>query len=73
MNELISIKNQSGKESVSARELYEFLGFDSGNWTRWAKQNIEDNPFAESGEDYMGFLTMRNGNGTKDFALTMEK
>lgn len=72
MQELIKIQNKGGKETVNARELYEFLGFDSGNWTRWAKQNIEENPFAQENDDFRGFLTMRNGNETKDFALTID-
>lgn len=72
MNELIKIQNQNGKETVNARELYEFLGFDKSHYSRWTKQNIEENPFAESGEDYQGFATMANGNETKDFALTID-
>ena len=72
MNELIKITEQNGKKAVSARELYEFLGYDLSNWKRWYTKNIEKNEFATENEDWVGFVTMTNGNETQDFALSIK-
>lgn len=72
MNELIKVTEKDGKKLVSARELYEFLGFDKSQWSRWYKKNIENMPFAVEFEDWQGFDTMSNGNKTKDFAITVD-
>lgn len=50
MNELIKVNNE-GK--VTARELYRFLGLRDGDFSRWIKNNIESNNFAEEGHDYL--------------------
>lgn len=75
MNELIRITERNGKKAVSARELYEFLGYDLSNWKRWYNKNIIDNQFATENEDYIGFViktsSERNGNETQDFALSI--
>lgn len=73
MEDLIAIKkSKSGKDVVSARELYETLGLDKSNWARWSKQNIVDNIFAVEKEDYIGLVIKTNGNETLDFALTLD-
>ena len=36
---------------TTARKLYEFLEMDSKNYSRWLKNNITENQFAEEGED----------------------
>lgn len=59
-------------QSVSARELYLGLGLDKSNWTRWSKQNIEDNEFFAENVDWSGFVIMTNGNETKDYAISLE-
>ena len=59
-------------ETVSARELYEALGLDKSNWSRWTKQNIVNNPFAVVNNDYVGFVIMTNGNETTDYALVID-
>ena len=46
MEELIKITEYNGKKAVSARELYEKLGFASQHWASWYKKNITSNPFA---------------------------
>ena len=69
MNELIEI---SDRQTVSARTLYEKLGFDKSHWNRWSKQNIEENQFAIQGQDYEGFAIMANGNLTQDFQLSID-
>lgn len=74
--ELIKVAtNAEGKQVVSARELYEYLGYDKSQWARWYKKNIEENAFAIEKEDWEGFDTMsssNNGSMTKDFALTLD-
>ncbi|MFG6394332.1 MAG: antA/AntB antirepressor family protein [Lachnospiraceae bacterium] len=40
---------------TTARKLYEFLELAKGQFSRWAKTNITENPFAENGVDYEGF------------------
>jgi anti-repressor protein len=70
--ELIKIKEEGGKQLVSAKEMYVSLGLDTNNWSRWAKQNILDNPFAIENEDFTTLLIKRNGNETKDFAITLD-
>lgn len=72
MKELIKITEQNGNQAVSARELYDFLGFDSKNWSRWYQKNIESNEFALENTDYQTLFIMKNGNETKDFALTID-
>ena len=72
MKSLISIHDNEGKKVVSARELYEYLGYDLKNWKRWYSKNIERNEFLEENVDYQTFVIMRNGNATKDFELTIK-
>ena len=76
MNELIKLQSQTINgntiETVSARELYDALGLDKSNWSRWAKQNIVNNPFAVENNDYVGFVIMTNGNETTDYALVID-
>lgn len=59
---------------VSAKNLYEFLGLDNSNYSRWCKQNILDNVFAVKGEDYVFFVIndekSERGRPTKDYKLT---
>jgi len=69
MNELIKITEQYGKQLVSARELYDSLGFDSSNWKRWYEKNIISNEFAIKNEDYTELVIKTR---TKDFALTLD-
>lgn len=55
---------------TTARKLYEFLGLAKGQFSRWAKTNIIENPFAESGVDYEGFDIDVEGNKTVDYRLS---
>jgi phage anti-repressor protein/phage antirepressor YoqD-like protein len=76
MNDLITITKQTINNeeisSVSARELYIYLGLDISHWKRWYNKNISSNDFAVEGQDYQGFVIMTNGNETKDFSLTLD-
>ena len=69
MNELIKI-DTAGK--ITARDLYEFLQLAPSQFSRWAKTNIEDNPFYAEGTDWWGFDIVSNGNGTMDYRLTID-
>ena len=35
MNELVKVTESNGKQAVSARELYEKLGFNTAHWAKW--------------------------------------
>lgn len=73
MQELIKVTtNANGSQVVSARELYEFLGYEKGQFSRWAKSKIQKNEFAIEKEDWIGFDIVVEGNETKDFALTLD-
>jgi phage anti-repressor protein len=76
MQELVKVvTDANGKQVVSARELYDVLGYDKSQWARWYKKNIEDNAFAIEKEDWEGFDTVsssNNGSMTKDFAITLD-
>lgn len=69
MNELIKITETNGKKAVSARELYNKLGFHSAHWAKWYKKNIVNNQFAIENEDYTQLtLSVRSS----DFALSVD-
>ena len=73
MEQLIKVQaNENGQQVVSAREFYDYLGYDKSQWSRWYRKNILDNEFAIENADYQGFDTMSNGNETKDFAITVD-
>ena len=70
--ELIKITERNGKNVVSAKELYDFLGYDRSQWSRWYQTNILNNEYAEANVDYEAFDTVSNGNHTKEFAITID-
>jgi len=73
MQELIKVATDAdGKQVVSARELYDFLGLNKAAFARWAKKNIEENSFAKESEDWEGFNIVLNGNESKDYALSLD-
>jgi len=69
MNELIRITEKDGKKAVSARELYDRLGFASQHWAKWYEKNITKNSFAVEGDD---FAQLPLSGRTKDFALSID-
>ena len=69
MEELIKITEYNGKKAVSARELYEKLGFASQHWASWYNKNITSNPFAVQNED---FVQLPLSGRTQDFALSID-
>lgn len=72
LNELIPIQENNGKKAVSARALYEFLGYNKAVWKRWYEKNILNNAYAEESVDWGGFNIELNGNETMDFALSIK-
>lgn len=59
---------------TTARKLYEWLELDPGNYSRWAKVNILENPFAEEGIEYSSFKSKikKTGAGrpSNDYRIT---
>lgn len=87
MNNLVKIQtNADGKKAVSAREMYLGLGLNPTVWQRWANKNIEKNPFAIEGKDWVSFTFLasdntgvhstlsrvKRGNKAKDYILTLD-
>ena len=70
--ELIKITEQNGKKAVSAKELYEFLGYNKAHWAKWYRKNIEENEFSIENEDFQTLTLSVNGNETRDFALSID-
>lgn len=56
---------------TTAKKLYEFLELNPGNYARWCKSSITDNPFAEEGKDYYSSSVKSEGKGNfaDDFKL----
>ena len=66
MNEIMSIVTQTPIEialgidengMTTARKLFLFLGMSKNNYSRWFRNNLTDNEFAEENVDYFPFLT----------------
>ena len=83
MNDIIENKMQTPIEialgidengMTTARKLYEFLGMDSRNYSRWVRNNISENEFAEENVDYWVFVIKEEnplgGRPTTDYRLT---
>jgi phage anti-repressor protein len=69
MNELIPIQDFNGKKAVSARELYEYLGFANQHWSKWYNKNILNNQFAIQNEDY---AQLPLSGRSVDFVITLD-
>lgn len=57
---------------TTARALYDFLALAQGQFSRWAKKNIENNEFYEENRDWWGFDIVSNGNKCRDYRLTTD-
>lgn len=71
MQELIRITKTEKGTAVSARELYDFLGYASQHWAKWYKKNIVNDIFFQENKDYTQ-LPLSGSNKTVDFAITIE-
>ena len=45
---------------TTTKKLYEFLGMDLKNYSRWLRSNITENEFAEENVDYWVFVKNEN-------------
>lgn len=71
--ELISINKIDGIDFVgSLRNLYENVGMDLSNWSRWLKRNVEENTFFSVNQDYQLFVTKTNGRDYTDCSCTLD-
>lgn len=71
MQELIKIKNENGKQLVSARELHEFLGVKS-KYSDWIKNRIKKYDFEEKQDFITVSKILENGGREYDHAITVE-
>ena len=59
---------------TTAKKLYEFLGMDLKNYSRWIRNNITENQFAEENVDYWVFVVQEEnpsgGRPTQDYKLS---
>lgn len=76
MKELIKVKEDNGKQLVSARELYLGLGLNVANWKRWYETSIENNEFFKENVDWISIRhndeNSKGGRPTKDFIITLD-
>ena len=73
MQELIKVTEKENVQFVSSlKEIYLGAEMDRSNWSRWIVKNIEENNFFMENIDYQAFVTMTNGNETKDYSCTLE-
>lgn len=74
MSELIKITTKDGKQFVSAKELYDGLGLNRSEWSRWYKANIEKNNFFKENVDWTRFVITpkRGGKPITDFTISIE-
>lgn len=70
MNDLIIIKSENGKQTVSAKELYLGLGLSKDQWSRWYPTNIVCNDFFKCDIDWVRHNV--ESKGTTDFEITVE-
>lgn len=71
-NELINVREENGKQLVSARELYKGLGLARTKWTIWSNKNIRENEFFLEDKDWTEVSLEVTGNETIDFAITLD-
>lgn len=71
MNQLIKINQTENGTAVSARELYDFLGFATQHWAKWYKKNIINDIFFDNDKDYVQ-LPLSGSNKSVDFAISIE-
>ena len=48
---------------TTAKKLYEWLELDATQYSRWVRQNITDNPYAEEGKDFSTLMSKTSGKG----------
>lgn len=73
MNNLEMLFNDE-QTAVDCKLLYQNLGLNKSNWSKWIKNNVINNDFFEEGRDYTRFVLGTNGGGkeTINFWITIE-
>lgn len=69
MRKVTITTNSLGEEVVSARHLYERLGYAPQHYSNWCKQNIVKNVFAIDGIDY---IQLPLSGRTVDYAIKLD-
>lgn len=59
-----------GRQAVQCSQLYNALGLNPDNYTRWIRKNILNNVFAETGTDYLPLSPLKDGIRNKNTTLT---
>ena len=59
-----------GRQAVQCSQLYNALGLNPDNYTRWIRKNILNNVFAEIGTDYLPLSPLKDGIRNKNTTLT---
>ena len=59
-----------GRQAVQCSQLYNTLGLNPDNYTRWIRKNILNNVFAEIGMDYLPLSPLKDGIRNKNTTLT---
>ena len=82
MNKLITIKNENGKQLVSAKELYLGLGLSKTEWSRWYSTNLINNDYFKVNVDWIARHNvdgirgndenLKGGRPTIDFLISTE-
>lgn len=75
METMPEIFKHKDTDVVSARDLYDHLGFSPTQWKRWYKKNIVGNGFFDEGIDYIVIDNMSKtfiGRPYEDFAITID-
>ncbi|QYS88019.1 antA/AntB antirepressor family protein [Flavobacterium davisii] len=68
--------DNEGKQSIDARKLYISIGYSKPHFSRWAKQNIEENAFLFENVDWCKVETLTiqgEGNTEKGIDKFQEK
>lgn len=74
-SKVIRVREDSGKQLVSARELYIGLGYRVADYSRWIQKNLSESPYFIENEDWILLRINEeySGRGQKarDYALTL--
>lgn len=63
-------QTEDGRQAVQCSQLYNALGLNPDNYTRWIRKNILNNVFAEIGTDYLPLSPLKDGIRNKNTTLT---
>jgi len=72
LKDLINIKNENGKQLVSAKELYLGLGLNKTQWSRWYPTNLTNNDYFKENVDWVGVRHDVEGNDCQDYAISID-